>query len=116
MRTEKFVAESAANEFLLPAFGSRIKAKRAVKNSDSVNTANTNVVLLGDKLLAMWEGGSAYELDPNTLATRGPVAWKPELKAMPFSAHPKVEADGTFWNFGRVMMSKTILYHFVGQG
>lgn len=114
--TEKFVAESAANEFLLPVFGSRIKAKRAVKNSDSVNTANTNVVLLGDKLLAMWEGGSAYELDPNTLATRGPVAWKPELKAMPFSAHPKVEADGTFWNFGRVMMSKTILYHLSAKG
>ncbi len=116
VRTEKFMAESAASEFLLPVFGSRIKAKRQIKNSDSVNTANTNVVLLGDKLLAMWEGGSAYELDPNTLETRGPVAWKPELKAMPFSAHPKVEADGTFWNFGTVMMGKIILYHLSAKG
>ncbi len=116
VRTEKFVAESAANDFLVPAFGSRIKVKRAVRNSDSVNTANTNVVKVGDRLLALWEGGSAYELDPNTLETRGAVAWKPELKAMPFSAHPKVEADGTFWNFGTLMMGKTVLYHISAKG
>lgn len=116
VRTEKFAAESAANEFLLPTFGSAIKAKRAVKNSDSVNTANTNVILHGDKLMAMWEGGSAYALDPVTLETRGPVVFKPELTAMPFSAHPKVEADGTFWNFGTVMMGKTIVYQLSVRG
>ena len=48
----------------------------------------------------MWEGGSAYELDPATLATRGVKTWAPELRGMPFSAHPKVEPDGTVWNFG----------------
>ena len=116
VRTEKFVAEAEANDFLFPVFGSRIKAKRAMKNSDSVNTANTSVVKVGDKLLAMWEGGSAYELDPITLETRGAVVWKPELKAMPFSAHPKVEADGTFWNFGTLMMGKTVLYHISAKG
>jgi carotenoid cleavage dioxygenase len=39
-------------------------------------------------------------LDPLSLATRGPRVWSPELAGMPFSAHPKVEADGTVWNFG----------------
>jgi all-trans-8'-apo-beta-carotenal 15,15'-oxygenase len=116
IRTEKFIAESEANEFLMPSFGTAIKAKRAVKNSDSVNTANTNVVRLGSRLLAMWEGGSAYDLDPQTLATRGPVTWKPELKAMPFSAHPKVEADGTFWNFGTAGFGKIVLYHLSAAG
>jgi all-trans-8'-apo-beta-carotenal 15,15'-oxygenase len=116
IRTEKFIAESEANEFLMPSFGTAIKAKRAIKNSDSVNTANTNVVRLGDRLLAMWEGGSAYDLDPQTLATRGPVTWKPELKAMPFSAHPKVEADGTFWNFGTAGFGKIVLYQLSAIG
>jgi all-trans-8'-apo-beta-carotenal 15,15'-oxygenase len=116
IRTEKFIAETEANEFLLPSFGTAIKAKRPVKNSDSVNTANTNVVKLGDRLLAMWEGGSAYDLDPQTLTTRGPITWKPELKAMPFSAHPKVEIDGTFWNFGTAGFGKIVLYHLSATG
>ena len=115
VRTGKFVAESAANEFLMPAFGTTIKPKLPVRNADSVNTANTNAIRLGDRLLAMWEGGSAYSLDPNTLETRGVVTWAPELKGMPFSAHPKVEADGTFWNFG-TMMGKVVLYHISAKG
>jgi all-trans-8'-apo-beta-carotenal 15,15'-oxygenase len=123
VQTEKFVAENAAGEFLVPAFGSAIKAKKAIKNSDSTNTANTNVIYVGSrtgnkqngKLLAMWEGGSAYELDAQTLATRGVVTWAPELKSMPFSAHPKVEADGTIWNFG-TLFGKTVLYHISAKG
>lgn len=115
VRTSKFVIEQNADEFQLPVFGSAIKAKAPIRSSDSVNTANTSAILLGDRLLAMWEGGSAYALDPQTLETRGPVAWSPELKGMPFSAHPKVEADGTFWNFG-TFMGKMVLYHLSAKG
>ncbi len=115
VQTTKFKAEQAANEFLVPAFGSSIKAKIPVRGNDDVNTANTSVVKLGDRLLAMWEGGSATEMDPDTLATRGLVAWAPELKSMPFSAHPKIEADGTFWNFG-TLMGKMVLYHISAKG
>ena len=115
VRTGKFVAESAANEFLVPAFGTAIKAKQPMRNADSVNTANTSAIRLGDRVLALWEGGSAYSLDPDTLETRGIVSWAPELKGMPFSAHPKVEADGTFWNFG-TMMGKVVLYHISAKG
>lgn len=35
------------------------------------NVANTTVVRWGDALLAGWEGGAPYALDPDTLATRG---------------------------------------------
>lgn len=100
VQTEKFRAEQAAGRFLLPAFGTAIRAERPVRGPDSVNTANTSVLCQGDSLYALWEGGSAYELDPATLATRGVKTWAPELRAMPFSAHPKVEPDGTVWNFG----------------
>jgi all-trans-8'-apo-beta-carotenal 15,15'-oxygenase len=100
VQTEKFKAEQAAGRFLLPAFGTAIPAQRPVRGPDSVNAANTSVLLQGDALYALWEGGSAYELDPATLATRGVKTWAPELRGMPFSAHPKVEPDGTVWNFG----------------
>lgn len=100
VQTEKFRAEQAAGRFLLPAFGTAIRAERPVRGPDSVNTANTSVLCQGDSLYALWEGGSAYELDPATLATRGVKTWAPELRALPFSAHPKVEPDGTVWNFG----------------
>jgi all-trans-8'-apo-beta-carotenal 15,15'-oxygenase len=115
VQSKKFLAEQVANEFLASSFGTGMKSKMPVRNSDDVNTANTNVVKLGDKLLAMWEGGSATEMDPVTLETRGIVAWTPELKHMPFSAHPKVEADGTFWNFG-TLMGKMVLYHISAAG
>ena len=115
VQTKKFVAEQRANEFLVPAFGSSIQAKIPIRTSDDTNTANTNVVRLGDRLLAMWEGGSATALDPLTLETRGLVTWSPELKSMPFSAHPKIEADGTFWNFG-TLLGKMVIYHISASG
>ena len=100
VQTTKFRAEQAAGRFLLPTFGTAIPAERPVRGPDSVNVANTSVLRQGDALYALWEGGSAYELDPATLATRGVKTWSPELQGMPFSAHPKVEVDGTVWNFG----------------
>lgn len=100
VQTPKFRAEQQAGRFLLPAFGTAIQPELPVRSADSVNVANTSVLLQGDKLYALWEGGSATELDPHTLATRGAKVWSEDLRGMPFSAHPKVEPDGTVWNFG----------------
>ena len=115
VQTEKFRAEQAAGRFLLPAFGTAIPAERPVRGADSVNTANTSVMLQGNSLYALWEGGSAHELDPATLATRGVKAWSPELLGMPFSAHPKVEPDGTVWNFGTAN-SRLVVYQIGADG
>ncbi len=115
VKTTKFKAEQEADEFLYPAFGTAIRPKRAVRGSDSMNTANTNAVRLGGRLLALWEGGSAHALDPDTLETRGLVDYGDSLKGMPFSAHPKIEPDGTFWNFG-TMFGKMIVYHLSPAG
>ena len=54
----------------------------------------------GGQLYALWEGGSATRLDPRTLETRGLKTWRADLAGVPFSAHPRVEPDGTIWNFG----------------
>lgn len=100
VRTEKFVSEQAAGEFLVPAFGTGIKAKRRVTGPDSMNTANTNAIEHAGRVLAMWEGGSAYELDPKTLETKGAITWKSGWEQMPFSAHPKLDPQGNLWNIG----------------
>lgn len=115
VQTEKFRAEQAEGRFLLPAFGTAIPAQRPVRGPDSLNAANTSVLLQGDTLYALWEGGSAYALDPETLATRGVKAWAPELRGMPFSAHPKVEPDGRVWNFG-TYNGRLVVYEIEATG
>jgi all-trans-8'-apo-beta-carotenal 15,15'-oxygenase len=65
-----------------------------------MNTANTNAIEHAGRVLAMWEGGSAYDIDPATLETRGTVTWQDGWAQMPFSAHPKLDPQGNLWNFG----------------
>lgn len=98
--TNKFARERQAGRFLVPAVGTTVPDAASVRNNDDLNTANTAVIRLGGRLLALWEGGSAIELDPDSLRTRGPVTWREDLVAAPFSAHPLLERDGTLWNFG----------------
>lgn len=115
VQTRKFKAETQAGRFLVPAFGTAIPPRMPIQGPDSVNVANTSVLLLAGRLHALWEGGSAYELDPHSLATLGPRSWSPELAGMPFSAHPKVEPDGTVWNFG-TGMGRMAIYQLSAQG
>lgn len=116
VHTQKYVEESAAGQFLYPAIGTDIR-RRPVANNDTLNTANTNVLPHAGKLYALWEGGSATELDPSTLATRGPHAWRDDLAAMPFSAHPKITPDGVLWNFGVVpFANKLVLWRVDADG
>ena len=99
VNTQKFVDEQKAGQFLYPTFGTHV-SRAAVKNNDTINAANTNLLPFNGRLYALWEGGSATEIDPLTLETRGIKTWREDLKAMPFSAHPKADADGSLWNFG----------------
>ncbi len=100
VRTAKLQAEQKAGRFLVSALGTSIEGGPPSGGPDSHNVANTNAIEHGGRVLALWEGGSAYALDPDTLATQGPVNWRPDLQQVPFSAHPKVDASGHLWNFG----------------
>jgi carotenoid cleavage dioxygenase len=113
--TRKFNEESAAGQFLYPAFGT-YTVRRPVINNDSVNVANTNLLPLNGRVYALWEGGSATELDPQTLETRGIKTWRSDLKTMPFSAHPKMDPDGGLWNFGSRPGSDQLLLYRLDAG
>ena len=77
-----------------------------------MNAANVSVLVHGGRLMALWEGGSALEVDPGTLDAGGLVAWRPDLAGAPFSAHPKVEPDGTLWNIGYVPAPRPLLLFY----
>ncbi|MCC5811772.1 MAG: carotenoid oxygenase family protein [Ectothiorhodospiraceae bacterium] len=100
VETDKYQAERAANRMLRPGFGTRFPDMEAISSADQVNAGNINVIRHGDRLLALWEDGSAWDLDPQTLETRGTVTWREDLRAIPFSAHPRRDPDGSLWNFG----------------
>jgi all-trans-8'-apo-beta-carotenal 15,15'-oxygenase len=98
--TDKYRAEQRAGRFTRAAAGTWIPDADSMRNSDDINVANTAVTMHADRLYALWEGGSAWELDPETLASRGPRTWREDLQSVPFSAHPLRDRDGTLWNFG----------------
>lgn len=100
VRTEKFLADSEAGRPVRATFGTELRCVQPASSPDSVNAANISVIHHGGELMALWEGGSATVLDARSLETRGVKTWSEEFTAMPFSAHPKVEPDGTLWNFG----------------
>ncbi|MGK6307276.1 carotenoid oxygenase family protein [Variovorax sp. DT-64] len=98
--TPKRVAELRAGRRLTEAFGTVLPGVEPPTSADSINVANTSVLPLQGEVLALWEGGSATRIEARTLDTLGPKTWRADLAGMPFSAHPKVDPDGTIWNFG----------------
>lgn len=84
---------------------------------DAVNAANISVLPHHGKLLALWEAGSAWEMDADNLDTKGIYAFSDNMRGVPFSAHPRVEADGTLWNFGYLSSaSLLVLWHIDATG
>ena len=95
VQTSKYTQEQAAGRFLHGGAGTVLPGGLPGRNNDTGNVANTALLPWDDELLALWEGGSAYRLDRENLATLGRKDWREDLLHMPFSAHPLVEPDGT---------------------
>lgn len=115
VKTAKLQAERQAGRFLFGAFGTAVDNSPPISGPDSVNAANTNALEHGGRLLALWEGGSAYAMDPADLSTQGPVVWRDDLHGVPFSAHPKIDADGHLWNIGNAGRH-LVVWHIDPQG
>jgi carotenoid cleavage dioxygenase-like enzyme len=84
----------------MPGFGTPGDPRAEIGSPDDGNAANTSVILAGDQLWALWEAGSPVALDPVSLETLDYVTLRPDLRAMPFLAHPRVEPGGRIWNLG----------------
>lgn len=102
VRTRKYELEKNASKPQVLGFGERGRLRHLPKSPGIGNAANTSVTLCADNLLALWEGGRPWALDPDTLETRGEHDFDGKLKAVhAFSAHPKYDpTTGEMFNFG----------------
>ena len=118
LATPKLVRETEAGRRLFSGFGTPVHGGIGVRRPDDVNVANISVLDHHGELLALWEGGSASVLDRATLEWRGFKVWGESLEGLPFTAHPKVEPDGTLWAFGfnLVPVRALVLYHIGADG
>jgi len=92
--------DEAAGAMVSAGFAQTARPGVTVRHTDDANAANTALLPIGGELLALWEQGSAYALDPATLKTKGLKTFRPDLAHMPFLAHPRIEPDGRVWNLG----------------
>ena len=102
VQTAGYQEETAAGKLLYGNYG--MTAPGAIWNQwlkPVKNTANTSVLALPDRLLALWEGGHPHSLDLQTLETRGLDNLNGLNQGLPYSAHPKVDHQtGEIFNFG----------------
>lgn len=98
--TRKRAQEERLGAMVMPGFGTPPDPRAEIGSPDDANAANTSVLMAGDRLWALWEGGSPVSMDPETLKTHDYVTLRPDLRGMPFLAHPRVEPDGRVWNLG----------------
>ena len=110
--TPKRRRETEAGRRLMPTFATLPPEPMPILSPDDMNAANTSVLAHGGRLMALWEGGSALAVDPETLDAEDFVSWRPDLAGLPFSAHPKVEADGTCWNVGCATAPRSMLLFY----
>ena len=122
VKTEKYKKEQAANALLFSGPNSKMPNSLPVNKTDVINAANTNVIPVNGELWALWEAGSATAVDASSLETKRMInlgdnsRYGDSLKGLAFSAHPKIEADGTIWNFGSTMTGDIVLYQLNKKG
>jgi len=115
--THKRWAEKQAGRVLFSGFGTIIPDAEPMTDPDQVNPANISMLHHHGKLFALWEAGSAHEIDPGTLETKGIHTFSPQTEGVPFSAHPRVDADGHLWNFGySSAFHQLVMWHIDPQG
>jgi all-trans-8'-apo-beta-carotenal 15,15'-oxygenase len=73
VETPSYLAELAAGRLVHRGLGTNPSPKfwENLRRGPVRNVANTTIVPWGDRLLAGWEAGAPYALDPNTLETLG---------------------------------------------
>ena len=118
LATPKLVLETEAGRRLFSGFATEVVGGMRPRRPDDLNVANISMLDHHGELLALWEGGSASVIDRDTLEWRSFKVWSKFLEGVPFTAHPKVEPDGTLWAIGLSYTPRRVLvlYHIDAGG
>jgi all-trans-8'-apo-beta-carotenal 15,15'-oxygenase len=102
VQTAGYQAESKVDRWLYGNYGMLPSGNIWERRGKSIkNAANTSVLALADRLLALWEGGMPHALDLESLETIGTDNLGFNLAPLVYSAHPKVDPiSGHIYNFG----------------
>jgi all-trans-8'-apo-beta-carotenal 15,15'-oxygenase len=102
VQTKKYQAESQVDRWLYGNYGMLPAGNLWESWGKSLgNAANTSVLALPDRLLALWEGGMPHALDLDNLETIGTDNLEFNSVPLVYSAHPKVNPiSGHIYNFG----------------
>ncbi len=109
VRTPKYRAETRAGRIVKRSFGHNAPGGiLANMGRLPANCANTSLAWHAGRLLALWEGGRPWEIDPFTLATRREYDFGGRLGRFDaFSAHGKVDpVTGCYFNHGMSMSAR----------
>lgn len=90
VRTPRFLAERKAGRALFGYYRNKFTSEPEAQPL-SMNTANTNIIFHGGKLLALKESDPPVEVDPHTLETLGNWDFGGRLSSLTFTAHPKID-------------------------
>jgi all-trans-8'-apo-beta-carotenal 15,15'-oxygenase len=121
VRTTHYLAERAADKPAMRNYGQqRPGGPLANAFRNPANVANTSVQYHAGNLLALYEGGRPWQVDPDSLETLGEYDYDGKLKSSySYSAHPTWDpATGDLYNFGMQYGPRTRLrtYRVDGRG
>ncbi len=112
VQTAGYQAEEKSDKFLYSNYGMTAPGPVWLRWTKSVkNAANTSVLALPDRLLALWEGGWPHSLDLQTLETQGTDDLGSLESGASYSAHCKRDPiTGNIFNFGTTPGASTKLH------
>ncbi|MCS7226102.1 MAG: carotenoid oxygenase family protein [Gloeomargarita sp. SKYB31] len=103
VQTAGYQAEEQAGRYLFANYGMTAPGSlwERIFGKNVKNCANTSILPLADRLLALWEGGAPHQLDRQSLQTWGLDLLGSLTPTTPYSAHPKRDpVTGEIYNFG----------------
>ncbi|NJP10005.1 MAG: hypothetical protein HC866_11420 [Leptolyngbyaceae cyanobacterium RU_5_1] len=110
VKTAGYQLEEEAGRFILAGYGMVPSGPLWQRfNKEVKNVANTSVLALPGRLLALWEAGQPHALSLDTLDTLG-LDDLGGLAGQTYSAHPKRDPNtGEIFNFGVIIGAKSQL-------
>jgi len=121
VRSTKLEDEEAAGTALYRTFGTAFDGDQLLRGVALASPVNVSACFFAGRFLAFGEQGLPWELDPETLETRGEHTFDGRLNPLaPFAAHPKIDrVSGELFNFGVSFSARRptlTLYRFGADG